>query len=140
MLIGDYYSYLVLCNKTNEVAMVVLNGSISFVNPYGYLDVDEFHLFYVYISFVTGYVFVILLYLVYFCKKIDYAITLNYILFLLCGLMTAELIVRFVHSAIFNKRSDSSPIIDTLIVLFNFLRNTGLRVLTIFLANGYALR
>jgi hypothetical protein len=90
-------------------------------------------------SFIIGYVFVILLYLFYFCKHIENAIPLNYMLFVLCGLLTAELVVRFIHSAIFNRGSESSPVIDTLVVLFNFLRNTGLRMLIMFLANGYTL-
>lgn len=138
-IVGDSHVYIELCNEANEMATATLNGSISFVNPYGYLDADEFSLFYVYIAFITGYAFAILLYLVYFCKRVEYATSLNYILFVLSGLITAELVVRFIHTAIFNSRSESSVTIDTLVVLFNLIRNTGLRMLIMLLANGYAL-
>jgi len=90
-------------------------------------------------AFIIGYGFIIILYLVYFCKHVEKAIPLNYILFVFCALLISELIVRFIHSAIFNRRSESSPVIDTLVISFNLLRNTGLRMLIMFLANGYTL-
>ena len=64
---------------------------------------------------------------------------MSYWLFILAGIFVGELIVRFIHSIIYNKRNASSPIIDTLIIVFNILRNAGLRVITLLLASGYVI-